>query len=269
VKRASLFALAGLLAAGVYVSFGLPSRSEVRALAHQNPGLTCVMRQREREARARKGRARILQSYVPLSRVSRSLIQAVVAAEDQKFFGHEGIDWQALRQSAETNVRRGRAVRGGSTLTQQLAKNLFFTTEKSLVRKARELVVAYWLEADLSKTRILSLYLNVIEWGDGIYGCEAAARTYFDRSCADLNPDQAAGLAGMIPSPRLINPLRSPARYERAKRRVLWLMAHAGYLERGLVGLGNEPPPLVETDPEDDREPNEEDPPLAAVTRER
>ena len=188
---------------------------------------------------------------MPLARVSRSLIQAVISSEDQRFFGHAGIDWAAIKESAETNVKKGRAVRGGSTLTQQLAKNLYFGTEKTLTRKLREAIVTRWLEDDLSKARILTLYLNVVEWGDGIYGCEAAAQAWFGRTCADLDAFEAAGLAGMIPNPRRINPRVDPGRYESAKRRVLWLMAHAGYLERSVAGLGAAPPerqPDIEED---------------------
>jgi monofunctional biosynthetic peptidoglycan transglycosylase len=201
------------------------------------------MRQREREAAAARRTPRRHQAWVPLSRVSRPLIHAVLVAEDPKFFGHQGIDWEAVKESLEKNVERRGFVRGGSTITQQLAKNLFFSTEKSITRKLREAVVARWLEADLSKRRILEIYLNVIEWGDGVYGCEAAARRYHGASCESLTPEQAAGLAAMIPSPRRINPRVDPARHARAQRRILWLMARAGYLKRALGGLGAEPAP--------------------------
>jgi monofunctional biosynthetic peptidoglycan transglycosylase len=247
----------GLAAFLAWLFAGLPARSEVRALATSTPAKTALMRQREAEAKARKRRAHSAQATVPLSRVSRSLIQAVISSEDQKFFGHEGIDWQAIRDSAGTNVRRGRAVRGGSTITQQLAKNLYFGTEKSVARKLREAVVTQWLEADLSKVRILTLYLNLIEWGDGLYGCEAASRAWFSKSCADLNLAEAAGLAGMIPNPRRISPAH-PARYERARARVLGLMAHAGYIERSVAGLGAEPPePLPPEEVREEEEPEE------------
>jgi monofunctional biosynthetic peptidoglycan transglycosylase len=252
-----LAAVAGLVVIGLFVLLGLPPRGDVRALAARTPEKTALMLQREAEARAKKRKPRTVQTTVPLGRVSRSLIQAVISSEDQNFFGHEGIDWQAIKESAETNVKRGRAVRGGSTITQQLAKNLFFGTEKSLTRKVREAVVTRWLEDDLSKVRILTLYLNLIEWGDGIYGCEAAARAWFGKACADLAPDEAAGLAGMIPNPRRINPQANAARYERARRRVLWLMAHAGYIEKSVAGLGSAPPP-PEEDPEEVPEPAED-----------
>src|SRR5206468_2668510 len=171
------------------------------------------------------------------------------------FFGHEGVDWDAIKKSVEVDRARAGFVRGGSTITQQLAKNLFFTTEKSITRKLREVVVARWLEDDLSKKRILELYLNVIEWGDGLYGAQAAARRYYAKPVSDLEAAEAAGLAAMIPNPRRINPLVDPRRHARAERRVLWLMASAGYIERDAAGLGSEPPPPEPVDTEEDEAP--------------
>jgi monofunctional biosynthetic peptidoglycan transglycosylase len=246
VKRLALAALLLALAGLAYAWWGLPGRAEVRGLAKQNPGRTSVMRQREDEARRAGRTLRSQQSWVPIGRISRHLVHAVLASEDQKFFGHEGVDWDAIKESVEANRAERRFARGGSTITQQLAKNLFFTTHKSLVRKARELLVARWLEEDLSKRRILELYLNVIEWGPGIYGCQAAAQRYYGKACADLSPAEAAGLAAMIPNPRRINPRVDAARHARAQRRVMWLMANAGYL--GRQGLGSEPPPVEEED---------------------
>jgi monofunctional glycosyltransferase len=238
-----LAVLGALLAFAAWVWVGLPPRSEVRALATTNPTRTRLMAQRAEEARAKGRQARVAQSWVPLSRVSRHLIHAVVASEDQNFFGHEGVDWKAIEESIERNVEKRRFARGGSTITQQLAKNLYFGTRKSLLRKARELVVAQWLEADLTKARILALYLNLIEWGDGVYGCEAAARHWYGKAASDLSASEAAGLAAMIPNPRRLNPRVNAARHERATRRVLWLMGLAGYLGRDAAGLGAEPPP--------------------------
>jgi monofunctional biosynthetic peptidoglycan transglycosylase len=194
-----------------------------------------------------------VQSWVPLGRVSRHLIHAVLSSEDQNFFGHEGVDWTAIEESIQKDVEKGRFARGGSTITQQLAKNLYFGTRKSLVRKARELVVARWLEADLKKARILALYLNLIEWGDGVYGCEAAARQWYGKPASELSVNEAAGLAAMIPNPRRLNPRVSAVRLERATRRVLWLMSQAGYVGRDVAGLGAEPPPEVV--PEDEEPP--------------
>ena len=249
------------LAAGlaVWVWIGLPSRSAVAALATQNPGRTRLMQQREQEAGQKGRRARTVQTWVPLSAVSRHLIHAVLSSEDQRFFGHYGVDWEALQQSIEKDVEQRRFAQGGSTITQQLAKNLYFGTGKTLTRKARELVVAHWLEADLTKLRILTLYLNLIEWGDGLYGAEAAAQHWYGRPASALSPSEAAGLAAMIPNPRRLNPRVAPARHQRATRRVMWLMDQAGYLGREVAGVGSEPP--AETVEED-----EEPPGMAAPT---
>jgi monofunctional biosynthetic peptidoglycan transglycosylase len=251
---ASLLIAAGLLGLALLVVLGLPSREAVRALSSKNPGPTALMRQREAEARRKGRKARAEQQWVPLGQISRSLIQAVIAAEDQKFFGHAGVDWQAIQESLEHNVEQGHAWRGGSTLTQQLAKNLYFGTEKTVVRKLRELIVTRWLEQDLKKRRILEIYLNVIEWGDGVYGAQAGARRWYDKPAAALTADEAAGLAAMIPNPRRINPEQNQARHARATRRVLWLMAHAGFLERSTAGLGAEPPAAEPEDRGEDEE---------------
>ena len=248
MKRLAAVLLLLAVAYGAYVVLGLPSPSEVRALAGTNPQTTALMRQRAEEARRAGRNARRVQAWVPLGRVSRHLIRAVLASEDQKFFGHDGVDWEAIQKSVDEDRKKGRFVRGGSTITQQLAKNLFFTTHKTPTRKIRELMAARWMEQDLSKRRILELYLNVIEWGDGIYGAEAAARRWYGKSAADLGEEEAAGLAAMIPNPRRINPSVGPARFARARRRVLWLMAGAG--SGGQADrLGAEPEPEVTIEP--------------------
>ncbi len=254
MKKLAIGLLALLVAAAAWVWWGMPARGDVAALAKSNPTRTSVMRQREEEARRGGRTLRTSQSWVPMGRISRHLVHAVLSSEDQKFFGHEGVDWDAIKESVEVNRAQRRFARGGSTITQQLAKNLFFTTHKSVVRKGQERMVARWLEEDLSKRRILELYLNVIEWGHGIYGCQAAAQRYYGKPCADLGPQEAAGLAAMIPNPRRINPAANPARHARAQRRVMWLMANAGYLSR--QGLGAEPPAVeAEEDDEEDHPP--------------
>jgi monofunctional glycosyltransferase len=260
--RLILVAVVGAFALAAYVWLGLPARGDVRALAGSNPGTTGVMRQRDEEARAAGRSPRRQQIWVPISRVSRHLVHAVLSSEDQKFFGHQGVDWDAIEKSVQEDRKQWRLARGGSTITQQLAKNLFFTTHKSPVRKVRELFVARWLEEDLTKRRILELYLNVIEWGDGVYGAEAAAQRYYGKPASALDADEAAGLAAMIPNPRRINPRVDPGRFARGQRRVIWLMAHAGYLSRS--GLGAEPPPLEPAD-EDEPPPPEPEAAPAAV----
>jgi monofunctional glycosyltransferase len=262
LRRLILVAVVGVFALAAYVWLGLPARGEVRALAATNPGTTGVMRQRDEEARAAGRSPRRQQIWVPISRVSRHLVHAVLSSEDQKFFGHQGVDWDAIEKSVQEDRKQWRLARGGSTITQQLAKNLFFTTHKTPVRKVRELFVARWLEEDLTKRRILELYLNVIEWGDGVYGAEAAAQRYYGKPAAALDADEAAGLAAMIPNPRRVNPRVDPRRFARAQRRVIWLMAHAGYLSRS--GLGAEPPPLEPADEDEPPPPEPEAAPAAA-----
>ena len=262
MRRVLVVLVVALLAVGFYVAAGLPSRAEVRRLATRNPDHTSVMRQREEEARRAGQTPRIQQSWAPLSRMSRHLIHAVLASEDQKFFGHEGVDWDAVEKAIDEDRRSFRFARGGSTITQQLAKNLYFTTHRSVVRKLREVIVARWLEEELGKKRILELYLNVIEWGDGIYGGQAAALRYYGKPVSALDEVDAAGLAAMIPNPRRIHPRLSPKRHARAQRRVLWLMRSAGYLKREVGGIGAEPPPVEEDDYGPDAEP-EAAPPVA------
>jgi len=144
----------------------------------------------------------IQHTWVPYDRISRNIKRAVIAAEDSNFTGHDGVDWDALERAWQKNQRRGHVVAGGSTLTQQLAKNLFLTGERSYVRKGQEFVITWMLEFWMDKPRILEVYLNVVEWGVGVFGIEAAARHYYGVSAAALSPQQAARLASMLPNPR-------------------------------------------------------------------
>ena len=200
----SAFALAGLGAA--YFGYLILALPDVSHLRRARPIPTSLMRQRESEARAAGRRPTPpRQSWVPLRSISPVLIQAVLTGEDANFFGHEGFDLREIRESVEKNLERGRFVRGASTITQQLAKNLFLSTEKTLTRKLKEVILTHRLERDLSKSRILELYLNVIEWGEDVYGVEAAAQTYFGKSSSDLDVGEATLLAALIPNPRRLN----------------------------------------------------------------
>jgi monofunctional biosynthetic peptidoglycan transglycosylase len=166
------------------------------------PRETAFMATRLAELKLRRPTARLAYTWVPYERISVELKRAVVAAEDAKFVEHEGFDWEGIQLALDKNVRRGRVVAGGSTITQQLAKNLFLSAERSYGRKAEEALITVMLEALLDKRRILELYLNVIEWGEGIFGAEAASRHYFGSSSAALTAGQAARLAAMAPNPR-------------------------------------------------------------------
>ena len=165
-------------------------------------GETSFMAYRMDELRAKSPRADLQYKWVPYERISNNLKRAMVAAEDAKFVDHEGFDWDGIQLAMEKNQKKGRVVAGGSTITQQLAKNLFLSPSRSYVRKAEEAVITVMLESFLPKRRILEIYLNVIEWGNGVFGAEAASRKYFGVSAAQLSPEQAARLAAMAPNPR-------------------------------------------------------------------
>jgi monofunctional biosynthetic peptidoglycan transglycosylase len=169
---------------------------------HHNPGETAFMAMRLSELRERNAEAKLRQQWVPYARISVHLKRAMIAAEDAKFVEHEGFDWDGIQRAMEKNQKKGRVVAGGSTITQQLAKNLFLSGAKSYWRKAEEALITVMLENTLEKERIFELYLNVIEWGNGVFGAEAAARKYFGVSAAELNAEQAARLAAMAPNPR-------------------------------------------------------------------
>ena len=171
-----------------------------------NPESTAFMRTRLEILREDNPRARLRHQWVPYQRISGHLKRAVVTAEDDKFMDHRGFDWDGIQKAYERNLREGEIVAGGSTITQQLAKNLFFSGERALWRKAQEAAVAVMLETIMSKQRILEIYLNVIEWGDGVFGAEAAARYHYGISAANLGPEQAARLAAVVPSPRRYGP---------------------------------------------------------------
>ncbi len=167
-----------------------------------NPGTTNFQSQRLAELRQKNPDAELRHSWLPYERISVHLKRAVVAAEDDKFVDHEGFDWEGMQKALEKNQRKGRIVAGGSTISQQLAKNLFLSASKTPWRKAEEAVITLMLEALWDKRRILEVYLNVVEWGEGLFGAEAAARRYFNVSAAQIGPEQAARLAVMLPAPR-------------------------------------------------------------------
>lgn len=213
--------VAAILAAGfVYAIVIYLTLPDVRVLATANPERTAFQELRAREARRAARPVRRVHKWIAYSRISPSLTRAVLVAEDAKFWQHDGVDIAQLKESIEVNIERREFSRGGSTITQQLAKNLYLSPSKNPVRKLRELLIARRLEAELSKQRILELYLNVIEWGDGIYGAEAAARTYFGTSAAALDADRAALLAAAIVNPRLLNPGRPSARLRRRQQMI-------------------------------------------------
>jgi monofunctional biosynthetic peptidoglycan transglycosylase len=242
VGRALLAIVATGFGNAAFIYLTLP---DVRPLKTANPSTPAFIELRARAARARGEEPRRIQRWVPYGRISQNLKRAVLVAEDSRFWKHEGVDFDELKESMETNWARFEFARGGSTITQQLAKNLYLSPSKNPVRKLRELLIARSLEVELSKQRILELYLNEIEWGDGIYGAEAAARTYFRRSCADLSPQEAALLAAAIPNPRVLNPGNPTARLRHRQQLVMQRMG-AVTPPPVVAGPSIPPPPTVE-----------------------
>ncbi|MGB9671407.1 MAG: monofunctional biosynthetic peptidoglycan transglycosylase [Halothiobacillaceae bacterium] len=167
-----------------------------------DPGSTAFMDARLAQLRETTPEARLRQQWVNYAVISPHLKRAILAAEDAKFLEHEGFDWEGVQNALEKNLRQGRVVAGGSTISQQLAKNLFLSGKRSFIRKGQEALITLMLEGVLPKRRILELYLNLIEWGDGVFGAEAAARHYFGISAARLSPSQAAWMAAIVPNPR-------------------------------------------------------------------
>jgi monofunctional biosynthetic peptidoglycan transglycosylase len=212
VAAALLVAGFGVLA---YVYLTIP---DVRPLRDRPPRTTAFMELRAREAVARGEKPRRVQRWVSYARISNHLKRAVLVAEDSAFWDHEGVDVAEIRKSIEINLERGRLARGGSTITQQLAKNLYLSPSRNPLRKLRELLIARRLEVELTKRRILELYLNLIEWGSGVYGAEAAAQTHFHLSAAAIGPEQSALLAGAIINPRVYSPSRPNARLLRRQQ---------------------------------------------------
>ena len=167
-----------------------------------NPSSSAFMEDRLEVIQEKNPDAELKHKWVPYEKISKHLKRAVIASEDAKFLNHEGFDWDGIQRAYEKNLKKGRIVAGGSTISQQLAKNLFLSTKRTPWRKAQEAVITVMLEHTMSKRRILEIYLNVIEWGNGVFGAEAAARHYYKTSAAKLSRGQAARLAAMIPNPR-------------------------------------------------------------------
>lgn len=176
-----------------------------------NPESTSFMRQQLAQLQEKNPDAKLKHVWVPYSRISNNLKRAIIAAEDANFSDHEGVDWDALQKAFEKNNKKGKVVAGGSTITQQLAKNLFLSGSRSYFRKGEEFIIAYMLEAILDKERIFEIYLNSVEWGVGVFGAEAAAKHYYGVSAAQLGASQAAKMAVMLPNPRFFDKNRNTA----------------------------------------------------------
>lgn len=219
------------LGSGFFISiiiyFLYPNISQLKK---QNPKITAFMEYRMEEWRDKGKKIKIRQKWVPLSRVSPYVTKAIIIAEDDKFWSHEGFDFEAMQKAIEKDLKKKKFKAGGSTISQQLAKNLYLSPSKNPVRKIKEAILTWRIENSLSKRRIIELYVNVVEWGEGIFGIEAAAQRYFGKSAASLSAYEAARLAAVLPNPRRMN-AAGDSRYVRKRADLIYrIMAKRGFV---------------------------------------
>jgi monofunctional biosynthetic peptidoglycan transglycosylase len=200
----SAFVLLLIVLLSLLYFLSLPDLSKLKK---GNPPKTALMEYREKESKEKGKKFRMNQTWVPLSNISPYLVKAVLIAEDDKFWSHEGFDYEAIQKALEKDMKAGRFKFGGSTISQQLARNLYLSPAKNPLRKMREAIITWRMEKVLPKRRILELYLNLVEWGNGIFGVEAASRHYYGKPSSELTPQEAARLATVLPNPRKYNPL--------------------------------------------------------------
>lgn len=203
---------------------------DIARLKKENPGKTSFMKYREKEWARDNKKLKVRQQWVPLSGISPYLAKAVLIAEDDKFWRHEGFDYEALQKAIEKDIKARKFKLGGSTISQQLTKNLYLSPSKNPVRKIKEALITWRMENTLSKKRILEIYLNVIEWGEGIFGIEAAVRHYYGKSASALTPEEASRLASVLPNPRKYNPLGNQ-RYVNNRANLIYSIM----VQRGIV----------------------------------
>jgi monofunctional glycosyltransferase len=228
MKRVGRFlAWLALAAAAIFLAVQLSFLVRIWWWRDHNPGTTAFMEATLERMRAKQPDAKLRHAWMPYDRISTNLKRAIVAAEDARFTEHEGFDWDAIDKALEKNRRKGKIVAGASTISQQLAKNLFLSPERTPWRKGQEAIITVMIEQVLDKRRILEIYLNVIEWGDGIFGAEAAARHYFGASAQSLGAEPAARLAAIVPSPRYYDRNRATPFLARKTQMILARMPSA------------------------------------------
>ena len=228
MKNAMRFA--GWLALGlaaIFLAVQLSFLARVWWWRGHDPQTTAFMAASLERMQAKNPKARLRHAWVPYDRISTHLKRAIVVAEDSRFAEHEGFDWEAIEKAIEKNRRKGKVVAGASTISQQLAKNLFLSADRTPWRKGQEALITVMIEQTMSKRRILEIYLNVIEWGEGVFGAEAAARHYYGTSAAGLGPEAAARLAAMVPNPRFYDRNRNTRFLERKTAMILARMPAA------------------------------------------
>ncbi|MDX9821174.1 MAG: monofunctional biosynthetic peptidoglycan transglycosylase [Syntrophales bacterium] len=228
MKRTFLFILLFLLAAFLLEVGRFSVYPNVARLKKDNPKKTAFMAYRERERLAEGKKARLVQYWVPFAKISSYAVKAVLVAEDDKFWSHEGFDFKAMQKALEKDIRKRSLRAGGSTISQQLAKNLYLSPSKDPVRKLKEAILTWRIERNLSKRRILEVYLNVAEWGEGIFGIEAAARHYYGKTAGELSAREAARLAAVLPNPRRWSPTGNSRYVENRAEHIYGILVKRG-----------------------------------------
>ena len=225
IRKLIIFITAMLISIGLCFIF-----PNIANLKKENPEKTAFMKYREKEWRNQGRKIKIKQAWKPLSGISPYLIKAVLIAEDDKFYQHEGFDFEAIQKAIEKDIKQKKFKFGGSTISQQLAKNLYLSPSKNPARKLLEAFLTWRIERTLSKKRILELYLNVAEWGEGIFGIEAASLHYYGKPASALNPEEAARLASVLPNPRRYNPAGTSAYVEKRSKIIYSIMVRRGII---------------------------------------
>jgi len=228
-KIIGIVILSVLVTAGFYFYLSLP---DVSGLKIKNPRSTALMVQRYREAKKTDQKFRIRQQWIDFEAIPKLLRETVRITEDASFYQHKGVDFAELKEALKKNWKKGEYVRGASTITQQLAKNLYLSTEKSVIRKIKELLITISLERNLSKDRIFALYLNVIEWGPGVFGVEAASQNYFNKTVGQLNLEEMVRLVAVIPQPLKINPTENDDWLKWKARWILDALRRYAYIDQ-------------------------------------
>lgn len=261
LKTIFLLVLLGFVASIALYAF----YPDVTKLKTQNPRKTSFMEYREREWRAQGKKVLIQKQWAPLARISPFLVKAVIIAEDDKFWRHDGFDLEAIQKAIEKDINQGKWKAGGSTISQQLAKNLYLTPSRNPIRKLKEAILTWRIERTLSKKRILELYLNVAEWGEGVFGAQAAARRHFGKDAVSLGPLEAARLAAVLPNPREYA-ANGDSRYVERRAHLLYnIMVKRGFVIPDYEEMMALPDPapgqaLRHEQPGDGDEPSEEGP---------
>jgi monofunctional glycosyltransferase len=224
----------------VYVGYNI-FFPDVTKLKHGHPLHTAFMEYRIREWERQGKKKKIMQTWVNLSQISPYAVKSVIIAEDDKFWSHDGFDFEAMQKALAADIKKRKFKAGGSTISQQLVKNLYLSPEKSLMRKVKEAIITWRIERNLSKKRIIELYLNVAEWGDGIFGIEAAARHYYGKPSLSLAAGEAARLAAILPNPRKYRPDGTSAYVENRSAAILRIMVRRGIVIPEYEAVMNEP----------------------------